>query len=390
MQKFRFHVVNLPHTEVTKEFLPCAYTQKTLNFCKMMKSLGHEVYLYAGGEKTDAPCDEFVSCISKEQQSKYFGGTDWRKDMFPIEWDENLPYWKEMNTNAIAEIEKRFQPKDFVCIIGGTCHTPIIKAFNGRALPVEFGVGYKGIIAPFRVFESYAWMHHVYGMQNPPIENGVAFDTVIPNYFDLEDFPDPKDVVPEDYYLYIGRMITRKGAFIAVEATGKKGAKLKMAGQGVLKVEGNKYSTLEFDYYGDHIEYLGTVGVKQRYDLMSKAKAVFVLTQYIGPFEGVQVEANLCGTPVITTDWGCFTENVIDGMNGFRTRTMGEILYAMENVNKLDRKKIREFAAKNFSMDRVKHQYQAYFEQLYTLWDKGWHSEDYNPTNERYKKFLTQ
>lgn len=386
MQKFRLHIVNLPHTEVTKEFLPCAYTQKTLNFCKMMKSLGHEVFLYAGGGKTDAPCDEFVSCISKEKQQEYFGGTDWHKDMFPIEWDERLPYWVEMNTNVVTEIEKRLQPKDFVCIIGGSCQVPIVQAFNGRAIVMEFGVGYYGIISPFRVFESYSHMHHVYGKQG--IDNGPAFDCVIPNYFDLADFPDPKDVVPEDYYLYIGRMITRKGATIAVEATGKKKVKLKMAGQGVLKIEGNKYTTKEFDYYGDHIEYLGTVDVKQRYELMSKAKAVFVLTQYVGPYEGVHIEAALCGTPVITTDWGVFTETVTNNFNGFRTRTLGEILYAMDNVDKLDRKAIRKWATQNFSMERVRWQYQYYLEQLYEVWGKGWHSEwNEGIANDRYSHY---
>lgn len=387
MEKFRFHVINLPHTEVTKEFLPCAYTQKTLNFCKMMKSLGHEVYLYAGGEKTDAPVDEFISVISKEDQDKYFGGTDWHKDMFPITWEGNEPYWVTMNTNAIAEIKKRGQPKDFICIIGGSCQMPIVQEFNDKGyLCVEFGVGYKGIVAPFRVFESYAWMGHVYGLQK--IENGQAFDCVIPNYFDPLDFPEPKDVISEDYFLYIGRMITRKGANIAVEATGKKQVTLKMAGQGILKIEGDHYTTAEFEFNGKHIDYVGTVGVKERFELMSKAKAVFVLTQYIGPFEGVQVEANLCGTPVITTDWGCFTENVIDGMNGYRTRTMGEILWAMDNVDKLDRKKIREYALNNFSMDRVKFQYQAYFEQLYTLWERGWASDHVSPEYNRYKKYI--
>jgi glycosyltransferase involved in cell wall biosynthesis len=213
---------------------------------------------------------------------------------------------------------------------------------------------------------------------------------VIPNYFDPEDFPydianPPKK---EDYFLYIGRMITRKGAHIAVEATGVAGAKLKMAGQGFIEVKDGVYKSREFEVSGKHIEYLGTVGVKERFDLMSKAKAVFVLTQYLGPFEGVQAEANLCGTPVITTDWGCFTENVIDGMNGFRTRTMAEILWAMDNVNTLDRQKIRNFAIKNWSMNRVKWQYQAYFEQLATLWDKGWYNKHYDPSYQRYHKFL--
>ena len=305
--------------------------------------------------------------------------------MFPIEWDENLPYWKTMNNNAIAEIKKRGKPKDFVCLIGGSCQSPIVNALP-EYLCMEFGVGYKGIYAPFRVFESYAWMHHVYGLQK--IENGQSYDCVIPNYFDPLDFPDPKDVVPEDYFLYIGRMITRKGAHIAVEATGVAGKKLKMAGQGFTEVKDGVYKSKEFEVSGKHIEYMGVVDAKQRFDLMSKAKAVFVLTQYLGPFEGVQAEANLCGTPVITTDWGCFTENVIDGMNGYRTRTMAEILWAMENVDKLDRTKIREFAIKNWSMDRVKYQYQAYFEQLATLWDKGWYNKHYDPSYQRYHKFL--
>ena len=68
--------------------------------------------------------------------------------MFPIEWDERLPYWVKMNTNVNAEINKRVQPKDFVCLIGGSCQMPIVKEFNGRCIVMEFGVGYYGIVSP--------------------------------------------------------------------------------------------------------------------------------------------------------------------------------------------------------------------------------------------------
>ena len=63
----RFHVVALPHTQVTKAFAGCAYTEKVRRFCNMMKSLGHTVYLYAG-EENEANVDELITCITETQR----------------------------------------------------------------------------------------------------------------------------------------------------------------------------------------------------------------------------------------------------------------------------------------------------------------------------------
>lgn len=378
----RFHVVSLPHTQTTKEYLPCAYTQKVVNFCKMMKSLGHEVFLYAS-EDNDAPCDELITCITKNEQRATLKANDWKQDFFAIDWDHKLPYWNIMNHRAIAEMAKRLQQKDFICLIGGNCQQPIADAFPGYT-SVEFGIGYKGIFSKYRVFESYAWMHHVYGLRG--IENGLCYDTVIPNYFDPADFPfaEKKD----DYFLFIGRMIGRKGPQVAAEVSKHLGVKLIMAGQGVTEKEKGRIKSREITIEGDHIEHVGTVGVKERGELMSKARAVFVPTQYIGPFEGVHVEAMMCGTPVITTDWGCFTETFEDGAHGYRTRTLGEAIWAAKNVDKLDYKKIREYAIARYSLDSVRHRYQDYFHQLLGLWDKGWYTAEYDPSDKREKGFF--
>ena len=66
----RFHVVSLPHTNTTKDFVWCAYTEKVRRFCNMMKSLGHTVYLYAG-TKNEAEVDELITCISEEDRLAY-------------------------------------------------------------------------------------------------------------------------------------------------------------------------------------------------------------------------------------------------------------------------------------------------------------------------------
>lgn len=370
----RFHVVSLPHTVTSKEFLSCAYTQKVFNFCRMMKSLGHEVFHY-GGEGSTPDCTEHVDIITALEQQEYFGKTDTAKDFYPIVWDENLPYWKTCNANAIEEIGKRIQPKDFICVIAGLCQKPIADAFPGE-ITVEFGIGYRGTFSKYRVFESYAFMHYMYGRDG--VEDGRYYDTVIPNYFDEKDFYLAEK--KEDYFLFIGRLVGRKGINIAAQVCEKLGVKLKVAGQGIVHAEPGRIISSEVDLKGN-VEYVGTVGVKERARLMAHAKGVFVETQYIGPFEGVHVEAMLSGTPVLTTDWGVFTETVIPGINGFRTRSLGEAIWAAKECEKLDSKRMRDFAIARFSLDVVKYRYQDYFTQLFNLWEKGWETEEFDPAD---------
>src|ERR1700677_520706 len=122
--RFRFHVVSLPHTQTTKEYTACAYTMKVVKFCRMMKDLGHEVYLYAS-EENEAPCDELIKIVSKAEQRKWFGDYDFKQQFFNIEWDETLPHWTIPNARAIKAIAKRAGPRDFLCLIGGVCQKQI-------------------------------------------------------------------------------------------------------------------------------------------------------------------------------------------------------------------------------------------------------------------------
>lgn len=344
----------------------------------MMHSLGHEVYHY-GGQGSTPDCTEHIDIVTDAERKEWWGKNDVSREFYAIEWNPELPYWKTANYRAIAEIGKRVQQKDFICLIGGNCQKPIADAFPAH-MSVEFGIGYEGVFAKYRVFESYAWMHHVYGLRQE--RNGANYDAVIPNYFDPADF---ELMEKEDYYLYIGRLISRKGPHIAADVCDRIGAKLKVAGQGILSEAPGEIKAAEITLKCKDMEYVGTVGVDERKKLMAKAKAVFVQTQYIGPFEGVAVEAMLSGTPVITTDWGVFAETVKDGVTGFRTRTLGETMWAAKEAVKLDPNEIRTYALSRYSIDVVKYRYQDYFNQLQTLWGKGWYEEAYDPTDKRIK-----
>jgi glycosyltransferase involved in cell wall biosynthesis len=349
-----------------------------------MKSLGHEVYLYAS-EDNEAPCDELITIVSKKEQRDWFGDYDFKQQFFNIDWDPGLPYWVITNTRATKEIKKRAQQKDFLCIIGGVCQKQIADNLPNM-MAVEYGIGYTGVFSSFRIFESYAHMHYVHGVLND--DNGHFFDSVIPNFYDPAEFPYRKK--KDNFYLYIGRMIERKGPLIAAEVTKRIGAKLVMAGQGVTRIDGNKIISSELTIEGDHILHMGHADVKQRGELMSRAKAVFLCSYYLEPFGGTSIEPLFCGTPVITTDWGAFPENIPHGLVGYRIRTLGEAIWAAKNVDQLDSSIIRKYAIDNFSMNRVKYQYQAYFEQLFTLWDdNGWYSNWSRGVSEykRYSKY---
>ena len=348
----RFHVISLPHTNTTLDFTACAFTEKVRKFCIMMKSLGHTVYLYAG-DNNEAPCDEHISCLNEKDRLESLDG----KHYTMASYDISLPHWKKFNANVINGIRERAEKEDFICSIGGLAHKEVADALPHLTF-VEFGIGYPGTFAKFRVFESYAWMHTIYGTSttNAALLDGNFFDAVLPSYFEMDRFPFSAE--PEDYYLFIGRLTERKGYQIAEEVCRRLGKRLIIAGQG------NTPS------YG---EYVGVVGAERRAELFGGAIASFAPTIYVEPFGSVVPEAHACGTPTITTDWGAFPELVINGFNGYRCRTLQEFMDATEKVKDLDRKKIHELAFSKYSLEVVAVMYEEYFEKLLTLWGKGFY-----------------
>ena len=367
----RIHAVSLPHTQVTKDYISCAYTMKHLNFIKMMLSLDYEVYSYAS-EDNDIEATENIVINTKEDQYRWFGEFQGFDKLYNITWGINETHWLESNQKAIEEIGKRIQPGDFICLIAGICQKQIADAFPNNPV-VEYGIGYSGVFANFKVFESYAHMHAIYGKLGT--DDGSYYDAVIPNYFDPSEF---KISEKEDYYVFLGRFIRRKGIEIAVEATRQLGVKLIMAGQGCT-VNGNTFTGSDITISGDHLEHIGPVNVKERMELLSKAKATFMPTQYLEPFGGVAVESLFCGTPVIASDFGAFTETVPHGIAGYRFRTIGEAAYFASDdmISKLSSEQCRNWADR-YSMDNIKYKYDDYFKQIHGLYD-GTKTDFYSP-----------
>lgn len=352
-EKLRFHVVALPHTKVTKEFFSCAYTEKVYGFCNMMTSLGHEVYLYASGDRTDANVTDFIPCLPEELRLAAVGNNHYTS----VSFDNTLPHWTEFNRNAINVIARHIQQKDFICLIGGTAQKPIADAFPDH-MSVEWGIGYSGTFAKYRVFESNTWRSAVYAQHRNAADIDINFyDGVVNGYYNVEEFPMQLD--KKDYYVYLGRMTQRKGVDVAAEACKVAGVKLIFAGSG--------------NYIPSYGEHIGEIGAKERAELLGGAIAAFSPTLYHEPFCNSHIQALAVGTPVITTDLGIFTESVQNGFNGFRCNTLAEFVKATEQVKTLDPRKIATDAYSKYSTDMIRYKYERYFQRLLTLWDAGWY-----------------
>lgn len=322
-----------------------------------MYESGHEVFLYSG-EKNEAPCTEHICCISEDERMKHLDGSNNTSKNINACWDLNNEGWKSYNKNTVNNIRERIKDKDFICAIAGNCHKPISDAFPSH-ISVEFGIGYTGTFSKYKVWESYAWMHLNYGAYSNHDAYGVDgswYDQVIPGYLPMELFPFQEK--KEDYYLFIGRLIDRKGFHIASQVCKHLDKKLYIAGQGTSPEYG---------------EYLGVIDAKQRGKLMAGATAVFVPTIYIEPFGNVAIEAQACGTPVISTDWGAMTETVEQGKTGFRCHTFKDFVKAAEDVKRLDPYYIRKRIADNYSLPVTAKKYERYFERLLDLWKEGWY-----------------
>ena len=331
-----------------------------------MKGEGYPV-IYYGVEGSQVDCTEFIECLSEEERFAIYGPIDRFKDEHFFYHQNDEAYTKFIK-NAIGILKYKTSPGDILINPMGNFFAEIcqpevsggVEKAHGYPFLVEGGIGYTGILKnTHKVFESNTWRSFLYGKYN--IENIQFYDTVIPNFFDPTHYKYSED--KEDYFLMVCRQAMRKGINIATKTCRAIGAKLIIAGQ----------PSDEIQTYPTGVEYIGYIDEDEKIDLLSHAKALFQPTIYNAPFEGVTVEAMMSGTPVITTDQGCFTETVLPCLTGYRCNTLKEFVNAANNIETIDPAYCRDWAVGNYSLDVCAKKYDKYFQRLGDLYKKGWY-----------------
>lgn len=161
---------------------------------------------------------------------------------------------------------------------------------------------------------------------------------------------------PENYALFVGDLVDRKGFKELCQAFEERKETLKIVGTGQYEELKEKYSDYEF---------LGRVSEKQLTELYSKASYVVLPSRREG-FCLVWIEALASGTPILYTDTGIGPQlpewcGVMINSD-YTQKELEDGLKQLYN-KKYDREKIRNYAEQKFSWQKV---YEEYME-LYSL-----------------------
>jgi glycosyltransferase involved in cell wall biosynthesis len=101
----------------------------------------------------------------------------------------------------------------------------------------------------------------------------------------------------------------------------------------------------------------------QRNELLGRARALIYALLEPEPFGLVQVEAMMCGTPVVATSIGAIPELVEHGRTGLLTDRTAQ-LAALVSVDSLDRAAIAAEANRRFSIEKTAIAYEALYARV--------------------------
>jgi glycosyltransferase involved in cell wall biosynthesis len=186
---------------------------------------------------------------------------------------------------------------------------------------------------------------------------------IIPNGVDPADFQ--YNAAPDDYICFLGRFIPGKGPLAAIAAAREAGIPLVLAGPA------NEY----FDRAirplvdGDRVRYMGSVDRRQRCQLLGRARALLYPLVEPEPFGLVQVEAMMCGTPVVATSIGAIPEIVENGRTGILVNAPEALAVALHAAQSLDRSAIERSARATFSVERMAETYETLYEREHACID---------------------
>ena len=154
----------------------------------------------------------------------------------------------------------------------------------------------------------------------------------------------------EQWDLFLGRLHSSKGYQWAVEAAGRTGRRLIVAG-------GWRPS------FTGAIKYVGEVDGKRKAVLLARARCLWMPALWDEPFGLTTIEALFSGTPVLVTRRGALPEIVTEEVGAF-SDTLDEMIAAAETIGQRDPAACRAHAERYFTHRVMAEEYVRLYHHL--------------------------
>ena len=367
-----FFVLDVPYAH--GGYIACAFHQRVLKWCEAMYNLGHKI-TYIGHKDRKVACTEHVAVTDNETLEKTYGSSDYIA--FPEHSPDDLAF-QTFRHRAKEEIRARAKEDDFVLAFYGLGHQNLCEDIADLpVIVVEPSIGYPDAFSENRVYQSTAKMHftrgqadinhflqekfpdHPYNQYIMAQYNTMPYtlpdrnSCFIPNFFDFDHFEPRED--KEDVICFVGRINVCKGLHDAFQLASYTDTTLLLAGVGRLDQCGLDVPK--------QVEFLGVADEKLRSDIFGRSLMHVCPSLYIEPFLGSGVESLFCMTPHGTTNWGAPTDWCIHGKTGYRVQNFDHLVWAFENIHKIDGKDCYHQALQ-YSKARAAISYHEYFNML--------------------------
>lgn len=380
----RLHIPGIPYTLTREEYSHDAFTAKVLKFSPMMRSLGFEVFHY-GVESSISGATQSIDLMSLEEWKELRLQTIEAIEKVSRERAEEIntdptylintlsnwdsPLCNEFCSRFKRELKKNYRSRgtDLVCIPLGKTYA---KALSADVTVLEIGIGYNHSCCDYRVFESHTWMASVLATEKRQPHH---YWFVIPHFFNTAEFALCE--TPKKRVGFLGRLVELKGLRVFGDIAREfPDVEFVMCGQG------KPGPFLRSDI--PNLIYEPPIHGKERSEFLGSCVAFLHPCLYLEPFGCAPVEAQLCGTPVICSDWGGMSETVEQFKTGLRCHTLADYIFGIKLAlqGKFDRKYIRDRAVKTYDMYTLAHNYEYAIKSVLDIHAersgvKGWYSK---------------
>lgn len=165
------------------------------------------------------------------------------------------------------------------------------------------------------------------------------------------------------YAVALARMSPDKGIATAIRVARRAGIPLKIAAKMHSAAEHCYFREVIEPRLGGDVQYLGELSGRDKLQLLGGARCLLNPIAWPEPFGLAMIEALACGTPVVATPMGAAPEIVRHRHTGLLAASEPDLVRAVVEVVRCDRRACRRDVEQRFSMARMAADHERVYEQ---------------------------